>query len=703
MKKFVFLDTTIEQLRRKVASPETHPLFLRLTDLCTRYKTVPLPELHPPCSTTYMGIACVNLALAYLLTEQKQYLKEARRWMMTVVNYEKWGNAHLVNVDLSASWILFGLSLAYDWLKDGLDEQDRRAVRDKIILQSDIMYTYYRETQGKGWATQYWQNHNWINLNGLAAAGYALESEHAPAKDWIAAARENFAIVYDGLSDDGSDYEGTAYWHYGVLWLFVYAHLLKCQEGKDYFKTCAFLKNTFFYRLYQSVPNLKDTANFGDCHDRKSSHCAAVYYKTAAEYQNGYAQHLGNLVNEQFLYQEYYESKIKPGILPEIAFEILWHDSSVEPEDFASLPTVKCFDDLGLMVYRSSWKEDALYLAFKSGVPGGKKQWSRLLDLYFNKKYQSMGLSHQHPDDNSFILHAHGAYLTNDDGYNRNMKAACHNIITVGGKGYPVEDTNDVLGQSFLHNLKEYPDFDPGKFGGEIDVSLENPRAALFRGNSAAVYDRSLGLKKNNRTVICNPRYVLYIDEIESDRPHIYQWRLHTDNPGRVVPDRKVLYDAGPARMELCTISSQELELKQYETYVKAVMTTQEPENYCENHLQTLELSNKIPAEKMEFVTILIPEGTFSGQEITVDRIREKNYTGMEIHYGNCRDTFLYKSGGEDLKYGSTATDAGWIWLQHENGRVINYAAGNIRKLIAGGKLLCDLPEAAVVLKELEQ
>ena len=49
-----------------------------------------LPEEHPKESTTYMGIAIPNLALAYCLSGDEEYLHQAKRFIRTVLSYEKW-------------------------------------------------------------------------------------------------------------------------------------------------------------------------------------------------------------------------------------------------------------------------------------------------------------------------------------------------------------------------------------------------------------------------------------------------------------------------------------------------------------------------------------------------------------------------------------------------------------------------------------
>lgn len=193
-------------------------------------------------------------------------------------------------------------------------------------------------------------------MTGLAAAGYAMQGQAEEADTYIKEAKEDFARVFDLMAEDGSNYEGVTYWRYGGMWLFVYAHLLKVQEGIDYFQSSPYLKNTFYYRLYQCNGDFTRQMNYGDCHDRYSSHPVCVYYKVAAEYRNGHAQKLGNMVVKEFLAQEAANSKVKPGILPEAIFEFLWYDPSVEEREFDDLPLARYFEDLGLLALRSSWQ-----------------------------------------------------------------------------------------------------------------------------------------------------------------------------------------------------------------------------------------------------------------------------------------------------------------------------------------------------------
>lgn len=545
MKDHIFIEGSLEELKAQIKDGKS-AVYKRLITHNETYFDYDLPVVHPPKSTTYMGMAMANLALAYILTDDEKYLVETKRWLMTCVSYPHWGNAHLVDVDLSAAWILFGMGITYDWIKESLTDSERQAVKDKIVLQGDRMYDFKVKTVGEGWSTNYWQNHNWINMNGLATAGYALVNEVPEVQEWIDSAKENFEVVYSVLPDDGSDYEGVVYWRYGAMWLYIYAHLLKEREGINHFKTCDFLKNSFDYRLYQSAPNLEEQMNFGDAHDTRSGHSTAIYYKTASEYGNGYAQQLGNLVRDEFLEREAELSKVKPGILPECFFEVIFFNPAVKPKDFADLPLTKYFDDLGLFVKKSSWDRDATLFTYKCSNPGGKKQWDLLWKYKEEKDYNCFGLSHQHPDNNSFLIHTQGEYLAIDDGYNRHVKASDHNVVLVDGLGYVDEGQNNIW--------KNYSK----EMIAEVEKCIINKDMSYIVGETAKVYDKSLNLKSFKRHVINveKPYYVM-LDELSSTDKHIYTWQMYS-NVYPNISDNKFSYEIGKSKSDFYLFSNEE-------------------------------------------------------------------------------------------------------------------------------------------------
>lgn len=656
MKKYIFIDQDINQLRKDIKGSKGF-LFKRLYEQCRLYSEEQLSPEHPKASTTYMGIAAANLSLAYLLTKQKHYLEEAKRWIFTCVNYPHWGNAHLVDVDLSAAWILFGLGLSYDWLKDDLNGDEKKQLLDKIILQGNRMYDFKVKTEGEGWSTNYWQNHNWINMTGLSTAGYAIRDEYIGANDWIESAKENFDFVYKTMPEDGSNYEGVVYWRYGAMWLFIYAHLLKERENINYFETTDYFKNTFYFRLYQSAPNLEEQINFGDCHDRRSGHSTAIYYKVASEYKNGHAQKLGNLVTKEFLFREAYESKVKPGILPECLFELLFYDDSVKEEEFDNLELVRYFEDLGLVVIRDSWDLNATHFSLKTSYPGGKTQWENLWKMKNEKNYNCFGLSHQHPDNNSFIINSHNTYLAIDDGYNRNVRAWDHNVVIVDGKGYVDEGQNNIW--------KNYTE----DMTAEIEVFKNEDSYVYVVGETSKMYEKDLKLNRFARHVLYTKKsYFIILDELKSDLKHKYTWIMHAD-VFPTVGEKEFLYENGPAQMKLHDVSPIDTEYKLLENNVRAVMTTQEPDKFRETKMKAIHISNRDEMENVNFLNVLIPD-EIGGKSYIVNKIHNETAFGVEIINNDFSEIFLYSKGEnvvfEDKTYLSKA-----VLLRKEKGQTI--------------------------------
>lgn len=600
------------------------------------YHFMELPKVHPKESTTYMGIAIVNLALAYRLGGKRQYLEDARRFMNTVLSYETWGNAHLVNVDLSASWILFGLSLGYNWLKEDLEPDEKKRVQEKISHHAGIIYDYRRKTYGEGWSTSFYQNHNWINMTGLAAAGYALAGEDIMAETYTQEAKEDFSRVFSYLAEDGSNYEGVAYWRYGGMWLFVYAHLLKVQENINYFETSDYLKNTFYYRLYQSSGDYSQQLNFGDSHDRHSSHPPCVYYKTAAEYNDGYAQKYGNLVLERFLQEEAEQSKVKPGILPEAAFEFLWYEPDVKEKELKELPLVRYFGDLGLLCIRESWNEDSKVFAIKCGCPGGKKQWETDWRLLREEGIHCFSLSHHHPDNLSYVFARGREYLTCEDGYNRNILPENHNVILVDGQYTDASDVNDVYVESIKKRLfqNETAEEIEKSYRGSVTALKQEENLVVYRAETTGIYPKELQMEEVSRLFVTDGLdFLVFVDVCRSRMPHTYQIISNTDQRAEETGENTFSYPMKTGNIHYQIYSDKEISWRTFEQEVVSVMTTQEPDKVCRTEIQTLNASSAEPQNAQIFYQCV----TFENNPAKVKRVKD----GIEIqsgkkHYAIC-------------------------------------------------------------------
>ncbi len=532
------------------------------------YFNLDIPASHPKGSATYLGLAIVNLAVAYLATKEKRYLLRAIAFMNGVCNYEKWGYAHLVNVDLSAAFILFGLSLGYDYLGSELTEEQKELYLKNIKEHANIMYEYKQANLGNGWPTNYWQNHNWINHTALLLAGHILNDEKM-----MADALANFSMVFPNLAQDGSNYEGVTYWRYGGMWLFVSAWLIKELGFKDYFKETPYLKNTFYYRLYQCDATLKKQLNFGDCHDRYSSHSLLVYYLIAKEYHNPYASYLANLVLDN-IYEEQLMSHVKPGIMPELGLCYLAY-SDLKPINVNKLPLFSYFPDLGLVAIRENWTKNSAVFSMKAGYPGGKTQWGK-------GTLSTMALAHHHPDNLSYILTKGEDYFAIDDGYNRNILPTNHNSLLVDGKLCDVMDKNDVYLASIKERLANNPSYDVKTYHGSINNLVYQAGYLVYEADSTNTYPLELKLNTVKRLVVVAPKleYILFIDCFNSELEHKYETLINSDYIGQEIKDNVICYQGIHYKFYHSYFSASELSKNTYQNIVKSIMTTQEPDNY---------------------------------------------------------------------------------------------------------------------------
>ena len=516
----------------------------RLLRQAESYASYLPPAQHPRDSITYIGMAVANLGLAYLLTEEESYLQTLRKWVKVGIGYPHWGLARMPDHDLDAAWLLFGLGLAYDWVGDALPTNERIALRDKLILQGTRLYDFALESEGRWWSSAYWQNHNWICYGGLATAAAALKNEHPAAQAWLDRAVENFQTVLPLFPEDGSNYEGVVYWRYGFPWLLIPPYLIQEECGIDLHDS-DFLRHAFAYRLYSSGPNLVDTANFGDCHDRRSAHSRMMLYRLASLYRLGEAQWLADHFEATGEWErEGREGLVKPGLLPEAWLDFVWFDPTVEAQPVEKLPKTAVFPDMGLLTTRSSWQESATYLAFKCGTPNGARGWhlGQALDAKYG--WDTIKASHEHPDENSFILMRGDDYLAVDPGYSRDKLTRNHSSILVDGQGQYNEG-----------GYNAYAGLDQS-WGGRLQDSFHAPGLTYMCGEAAGAYHPDLQLSQFQRQMmLVGDDLLLICDTLQSELPHKYEWLLQTDHAAQQTALNQYTINANSTQMTVTAVA----------------------------------------------------------------------------------------------------------------------------------------------------
>ncbi|KAA3662032.1 MAG: DUF4962 domain-containing protein [Chloroflexi bacterium] len=647
----------------------------RLLKQAKSYDSYLPPPEHPRDSITYIGMAAANMALANLLTGDASYIEPLRKWIKVGIGYPHWGLARMPDHDLDAAWLLFGLSLAYNWVGDKLPEDERTALRDKLILQGRRLYDFALETEGKWWSSAYWQNHNWICYGGLATAAGALMNEHPEAKAWMDRAVENFKIVLPLFPEDGSDYEGVVYWRYGYPWLLISAHLIQEERGIDLHDS-EFLRNSFHHRLHLSGPNLVDTANFGDCHDRRSSNSRMILYRLASLYRIGEAQWLANYFEESGEWErEGREGLVKPGLLPEAWLDFVWYDPSVEMKPLLEMEKTAVFPDMGLLTTRSSWNEDATYLAFKCGTPNGARGWHLGQAIDRKNGWDTIKASHEHPDENSFILIRGNDYLSVDPGYSKDKKTHNHSTMLVDGKGQYSED-----GYNTFANL------DPA-WGGRLQEWFAANGLTYVCGEAAGSYHPDFQLSQFKRQMaMVGDDLLLICDDLQSGAAHNYEWMLQADYPSEQTHVNQFTINAGETQMVVTAVLPEAVTHKTREVEITANPTSAKPDWIIRRTQHTLVLSLEKPCADTRFLVAidLADSGAAVAEVVKVDclggtavKVTRDGQTRI-AGFGNGRSRLVIP--------GQLSTDADWVVANLATGE---FWAGGMTNLWLNGELQC--------------
>ena len=670
MREYVLLKRrSLDEWRRIAESTHLSQYQRLLNQADSHHDTLP-PAEHPSDSITYIGTAALNLSLAYLLSGQELYLETARRWIERAIAYPHWGKERMPDHDLDAAWLLFGLGLGYDWLKDDLPPEERDSLRDKLIRQGQKLYDFALETEGKWWSSAYWQNHNWICYGGLATAAYALCKEYSEAGSWATRVRDNFARALAYMPEDGSNYEGPVYWRYGVIWFLIYADLLQQETGEDLHDS-DFLRNTFFYRLYLSGPNLVDTANFGDCHDRRSAHTAAVYARLASLYEIGEAQ---------WLYQHFYESGeweregieglVKPGLWAESGLEFLWYQPAVEPAPIAELPLSRAFPDLGLLTMRSSWDEDAVTMAFKCGAPNGMKAWHTGHALNRSPEWQTLNAGHDHPDANSFIIISGADYVAVDDGYAKEKRSRNHSTLLVDGRGQYAEGTKNAF-----RGLDE-------TWGARLEASWEVDNVVYARGEAARAYEPDLQLRQFTRELLfLEGDAVVLRDTVSADRPHYYEWLLQTDAPPETSGRGCFKIVNGATACRLYALQPGDIRHQVREQEIRANPTSAKPDWIISNTQYALALCPPEPCKDCSFFVILDLAG------FTVESARTERGAAASLTKGSRQWKLGFAAGKDGIWSDGLNVDGSWFLGRWDDGQLSKCLAGDVTSIWLDGQL----------------
>jgi len=483
----------------------------------------------------------VDMAFAYKLTNDPKYLEAAEAWLTKGLQFPYWGRqAGVVNADLAAGHMLHSVSLVYDWCYSDLKPETRQLVEETLLARGEDMYQASLPDSEAFWKTGWLQNHMWINLSGLTAAGVVLYDKYpAIAGKWLAQARKNMHESFIRLGDDGASHEGIGYWEYGTEWLMNYMDISRQYFGVDYYTNqwSGWFKKTANYAMRfflpeDSITNLNNHIDFGD--DDRNFNIgwgpSPNFAKLAMEYNDGYAQYYARMLRDtkanvsQYLYQFLLRTNLD---IPE-----------KKPD---TLATAQHFDDMELVSSRSSWNGNESILGFKSGPYMGHK----VLAENTTNPYVDWGAANTHPDQNHFTWFGGGDWLMVDDGYSYKYTNS-HNTLLINGKGQAGEDSVWLNG-STAHIAAT----NGGSRVSEIRKTDFHDDYDYMVGDATSAYSAALGLEKFNRHLIyIKPDVLVVIDDVKLKQESDLELRFFPESQNAIeLSDGSILVQNPNTRM----------------------------------------------------------------------------------------------------------------------------------------------------------
>jgi hypothetical protein len=521
-----FTDAELDALRTKAHGEQKGWWEAQLANLRVLRGTPPPPPAEERRAQNDVALAMAEAAFAYRIEGNPEYLRLAKVYMDAAVSYDVWGYAfNKPNTDLAAGHLLYGMGMAYDLLYNDLTPAEREKYRNKIARQGHLMYEGFAPKAGHVYA--YSQNHTFIPMAGLGIAAYAVYGEVPEAAQWAALARAVYDRVLATYSKDGYYYEGFEYWIFATPWIIHYLDAHQHATGESLFNQPG-LEKTHLYAVHTLTPGGQTMFDFGDVFEGPATraHGGTEYERSHPQGKDG-VDHFETNYNLLYdLAQRYHSSEIQGAAdwmkaqgnsNSEEWWTLAWRDSKLASQPIAKLPAWHHFEDADVVFWRSGWNADATALAFKCGPPEGHAAAAEAVAMPDWRQEEG----HVHPDVNSYILWAHGQYLTGVSGYAGVPRTAEANTLLVDGKG---QGNDGAKGHDAWIGT-------PYSRLNEARIASVHFDAKGFTavGEGAGAYNAATGLTKWSRTLTLTAGKLTVQDSIAASTPKVFTEFLHSD------------------------------------------------------------------------------------------------------------------------------------------------------------------------------
>ena len=501
-------------------------------------------------------------ARAYLFTGDERFAAEAKRRLLHFMTWD-------VDGPSSVYWPTeLGMDIAensprtFDWIYETLSDEQRALCREVLgrrIRQVNQMH------RGMPFESRPFSSHPGRMIGFAVEGGIILAHDIEDAPEWLEYTLQVLWSVYPAWGfDDGGWHEGISYWSSYMGRMFrVVAELDRLGIP---LKDKPFFQNTGDFGLYAAYPHRPHRA-FGDGYEgRVGRGQANLMYTLSSLYDNPH-------------YRWYAEQMGGGASGP----EALYVDRpELEAEPPADLPLSRAFHDVGLVALHRQLDrpEENVLLLFQSNPFGA--------------------ISHNHANQNAWVLEAFGQPLAISSGYYQDYgsphhrewvwETRAHNAILVDGRGQATRRADSR---------------------GRIVAHLETGDWAYALGDAVEAYRGRLD-RSYRHILFARPSYFVMVDDLAAEQAATYQWLLHAQESMQLEPEAgRVTVRRGDARLRVAFVTPKALELSQTSGWDPLpVRPEAAPPQF---HLTA---STTEPAPAMRFVTVLFPYREGQSEEL---------------------------------------------------------------------------------------
>lgn len=449
-----------------------------------------------------------ELGLAYRMTGDEKYAKRIKETLLNEISRNVWEGQELLqrtpawNAGLGAAHATYNTSLGFDCIYEYLTPNERKKIAEGIVklgIQPILGDWLNADTRIHTLDTM---GHNWwsacVDMAGFA--GIAVRNEIPEAKQWIEEISEASVewFNYSGsvlqnkiptFDREGGFWESINYANFGFSQYLVFrlAHQnvfpkVKLPEIQQMEPMADFFIHTTYFASNETM-----SVNFGDGNIKGTGRACVLLLWNLGFQKERYAWYLYKTLHGDNKEWMTLDSPMGLILNPDL--------SKVDDSKMPDLGTSKLLPDMGWVMLRNSWKDNATMLAVKSGLT-----WN-----------------HSHADAGSYILFHNGKNLIIDSGNSSYAnplytsyycQSEAHNVVLWNGQG---QNRKDPYFGSVNH----------GSISNVIDVD----GFKYILANATGPYSQILS--RNYRSFLWVDDVILVIDDLLAYEPGKFEWLLH--------------------------------------------------------------------------------------------------------------------------------------------------------------------------------